>query len=129
MARPHDNLKAARGICNAVLYTLALLGVLAMVLVGCGDGSARQALTATTPMVRANGGASSALSVTVCATTAAGGNILQDMLNTLAQQGLLVSATDNAQARLTLNACPFAPDAAVIRAAAEAARAAGGTRR
>jgi hypothetical protein len=115
----HNDTDPARGIVRALLYSAALLTVLALVLAGCD--APRSAATALTPMVRATGGASSSLSVTACAVSTTGATALSDMLTTLAAQGLLVSAVDNAQARLILNACPYPPDPAVIAAAAAAA--------
>ena len=126
-----DPIAPARGIFWATFYSVALLIFLALMLAGCDSAAtaANRALLTATPMVRASGGSSSYLTVTACAVTAQGGNTLAEMMTTLASNGTLVAATDGGQARLTLNACPFPPDAAVIAAAASAAQAAARGRR
>lgn len=98
-----------------------------LVLCGC-ESAANRALVSQTPLVRATGGAYSSLMVIACPMSPSGGNALAEMLATLTAQGLIVSATDNAQARLTLNSCPHVPDAAVITAVGNAQRQAQGRR-
>jgi hypothetical protein len=69
------------------------------------------------------------MTIIACPTTGPQVNALQDVVNMLSAHGLLVTAADGGNARLTINACPAGfPSADQLRAMGENQRAARNTR-
>lgn len=82
------------------------LMVASLILAGCGRGEAVRSLVQQSPVVATDGG-TAILHLTACPTQQAGAEILGDVIQNLMSQGTVVRASDNATARLVINACPY----------------------
>lgn len=85
--------------------TRGLLLLLLLPAAGCQN--VPSAITRSgTPLARASDGATAAVILISCPSTLQGGQVLADLIQSLASQGELAIATDGGTARVTINACP-----------------------